>query len=864
MLALTAALVHSFYWRNPAWWKIAGGYDHWHYFAPLAHFMNCTMRQGEIPWWNPLILCGTPVAGNPQAGLFYPFAAVRGLLTLHPSPLNAHLGLFALTGLHLLLAGTGAFCLARSYRLSRAAAFVAAFVFMFNSALTRRIPEHHHIVAVAAWFPWILLLVKQALDAPGARPRHVNALGAGLLFGVSVLAGYPDNSVYMAVAVAAFAVLHALLGREDDRRPGIRALAAGAGRAAGLLIVTGAVAAATALPLLVSGAELTAYSGRLKGEGTASYRLQLLEQAQDGLPAYHSARNLLESQILFFGPHVTIREMRGAGILALVLALAAFFRPRRRGLFVHLGVFLVLADCSLGPPLPVSGLVRSLCPYQMGWPFRANLLVALPFGLLAAFGLDALTASPRRATGRMAYSAALAAAGLACLGVLGRWLVTQGTLDVSWAVLAVPAAGTALMVAVIWMPRRVGRWAWLAGALVAVEAMLWTPAFQEQFLSRPGMRCEQAAALAPEAGRDEPGLAAGYARGSDADCNLAMYGLAPVMNGYEPIHIARAFEAICKPGAEDHLQRVIFDGEATAAQQRGNLFLKRRFWLARQYVAGPLPPKHALFPAATTVYLEDAGALQVPRVDAAPNRAVSDCAQNTPVPVPGGAGVSVHATGAGEAVAIELAPFDLPPYHSAVEVRYEATGRGLVEAHLRDTATGVTAQGACFGFAPGTGPASAEFALPDFSGVVCRFVVHFEEPAGAFRLLDCVLRSDPADENARIRVVACTANRAEVEIGDLPGPRVLLFVDALYPGWQATVDGRPAPMLRANDAFKAVELPAGTHRVVFAYRPRGGGLALAIAALTAAAVAWFMACSSAGTRGRGALTEPSSTGATPL
>lgn len=47
----------------------------------------------------------------------------------------------------------------------------------------------------------------------------------------------------------------------------------------------------------------------------------------------------------------------------------------------------------------------------------------------------------------------------------------------------------------------------------------------------------------------------------------------------------------------------------------------------------------------------------------------------------------------------------------------------------------------------------------------------------------------------------------------------LVLTDAYYPGWVAVVNGAPAPILRADLMFRAVEVAAGNSTVVFEYRP---------------------------------------------
>jgi hypothetical protein len=70
---------------------------------------------------------------------------------------------------------------------------------------------------------------------------------------------------------------------------------------------------------------------------------------------------------------------------------------------------------------------------------------------------------------------------------------------------------------------------------------------------------------------------------------------------------------------------------------------------------------------------------------------------------------------------------------------------------------------------------------------------------------------------------------------------LLVLADLFYPGWIAEENGRRLPVLRANGYFRAVALPAGTHRVVFRYRPLSvyAGLGVSgLALVTLAALAY--------------------------
>jgi hypothetical protein len=66
----------------------------------------------------------------------------------------------------------------------------------------------------------------------------------------------------------------------------------------------------------------------------------------------------------------------------------------------------------------------------------------------------------------------------------------------------------------------------------------------------------------------------------------------------------------------------------------------------------------------------------------------------------------------------------------------------------------------------------------------------------------------------------------------------LVTTDAYYPGWEALLDGRRAPIHRANLAFRAIWIPAGEHVLIERYRPMSLRLGLALATLALAAIGW--------------------------
>jgi hypothetical protein len=66
---------------------------------------------------------------------------------------------------------------------------------------------------------------------------------------------------------------------------------------------------------------------------------------------------------------------------------------------------------------------------------------------------------------------------------------------------------------------------------------------------------------------------------------------------------------------------------------------------------------------------------------------------------------------------------------------------------------------------------------------------------------------------------------------EAPAATMVVISQSYYPAWQATIDGRPAKLWRANYAFQAIEVPAGRHAVRLVYFDKAFRLGCLLSAL---------------------------------
>jgi hypothetical protein len=95
--------------------------------------------------------------------------------------------------------------------------------------------------------------------------------------------------------------------------------------------------------------------------------------------------------------------------------------------------------------------------------------------------------------------------------------------------------------------------------------------------------------------------------------------------------------------------------------------------------------------------------------------------------------------------------------------------------------------------------------------------------------------SPQSGDTEPVAVVERTPTRIHLQ-ATLSSPGLLVLSQANYPGWEAVVNGEPAPLYEANGLFPSVALPSGSSEVMLRYRPVVFYIGLAISGSTLVAV----------------------------
>jgi hypothetical protein len=164
-------------------------------YFPQRKLLGDFFRHGVLPLWNPYAFSGEPLIGNGQLAFLYP-----------PTWLGYFLPAWMALNYYILLqfgiAGAGTYVLARSLRLDRACAFLAATAYMLSGPLTGQ-QIHLDMMGAAAMLPWVVAGVFRVFQRNTAR-RFAAATVAVML---QLVAGHPQLPAYTAAALGLCALL---------------------------------------------------------------------------------------------------------------------------------------------------------------------------------------------------------------------------------------------------------------------------------------------------------------------------------------------------------------------------------------------------------------------------------------------------------------------------------------------------------------------------------------------------------------------------------------------------------------------------------------------------------------------------------
>jgi hypothetical protein len=774
LLYVTAALVFFakvvFSNRNHFPWDFVD----FHY--PAHIFLSTSLRDGVYPLWNPDLMLGYPIMGDLNVAPFYPLSIVFWFLPgAFPLPLRLlELGLIG----HIVIAGMSVFWLCRFLGTRYPSAVIAGLIFMFAGFFPARV-QHEGWVRTAAWLPLTLLLFMRAMQAGRS---YGAAVGAGAVFGLSILAGHWQTCLYTGY-VLAFWLLWQWLVVEGIHNYNFAKRA----------IVQGCICVLASISLsaiqVIPAVEMFTQTAR----GQLGFR--------DSAVGAVGVRNL----ITLFLPTLTgeprlqlSQDISLSHFYCGTIALAIFFigcsaagigRLRTRGFLIALVV--AATALSVGSSLPFYGFAYKYLPGfdLFRRPYAFLLYAMLGFAVLSAYGMDAVT----ELTGRhrtqiertrnwfgvvFAVYAVLLVAILAASSVLrtaapGKEVTADITLVLSRLAASFGTMIPLLLVTIVFLhicgkPSRLARYVSTLMIVCVFVDLAWFNS-NRIFNTAPG--------------DPRSVFGGGHILGASLPARLLELGAAPTEGRV----------AIARYGG-------VFDNAANAFgfQSFGGynpLKLKRY----SEFVALVDSPNSNLLSLANVRYI----LTSPPYLNKTPDRQMGSALASR--------------------IALPSGPLD--------PVRYRLSDASQNRWFLLyENTSALPRVFVASGYIVVADPAERLAYMRRAAVDLTRRAILEEEPR--VPIGDC--------SDGQVSLVHYSANSL-VAKARLNAPCLVVVSDAWYPGWRAYVSGMPTRILRANHTFRAVPAPAGEHTIEMRFEPWSFRIGAAISTATILGMVFLVA-----------------------
>jgi Bacterial membrane protein YfhO len=749
---------------------------HLQWYGQVETFVHCIMA-GSWPLWDPYVSFGQPLLANANNQILYPPTWLH--LLMRPW---TYYTLFL--GGHLLFSGVGVLRLGDRFRLSRGGALLAAALWIASGPFLSLGNAWNHLAA-AAWIPWVLVAAEVAVAKRGI----LFVVAWAVAWALQIVCGSPDVVVMTGALVAACLARHLdwrRLASTDNRRVVWVPLAAGA--------MALALSAGQILPSL----ELASRSARrhLGGAERLYWSLHPACLLQTIVPVswYDVPLNDYWRTALFEGREPFLFSVY-LGIPMIALGLLAVARSREPLHWLLLATAVASTLVALGHYAPFYGMAVAVLPLLkvLRFPSKGLVLAAFCLAVLSGAGFDAWREPEgRRRTWATSIPLVVGLVALAGLAFMARFhadswgpsflVAPSPTLSYS-AMLATLArklawgAAVILFLVLLLHARAVGsraaRRSAVLVALLAVSDLAWN----HRHLNRTAS--ERLFTLKPEAvtAIDQRDLSRLY---------VYDYSMTP-------------------DRSRRHLKRDT--PYQTYGFRRDTPFEWGEALALRMYL---LPPVGAAWRIFGSYERDNLGIQPVPL---ARLNALLAGADGSPLQLR-----LLQLGGVSQVLALHTAGFDglerartLPaPFLEPIQLfRVPAP---LPRSYMVGSSRVAEGQ-------------AALDTLVDPSFDIRREILL---SSGSPRRSSAAFRGSS-------RIVEMEADRVRIQ-SDSTEPGYVVLLDAYDPGWRTSVDGREAPLLRANLAFRAVGVTAGHHDVELVYRPRSVLLGLGVSGASALAM----------------------------
>lgn len=163
--------------------------------------------KGNLPFWNPYVLAGTPLMANSQSAALYPPHVLLGMLHVPTAVAIALLAWF-----HLFWAGLGTHRLVKAFGGTDVGGALAGACFALSPFMLSW-TALSSVITTVCWIPWILALTVQSYRLSMDTPAGVVArrwVGLALCFAMMVLGGHLQFVAYGFMAFALVAICESI------------------------------------------------------------------------------------------------------------------------------------------------------------------------------------------------------------------------------------------------------------------------------------------------------------------------------------------------------------------------------------------------------------------------------------------------------------------------------------------------------------------------------------------------------------------------------------------------------------------------------------------------------------------------------